>query len=41
VFTVQHRSNLRELHVIAPSQFNSDHRGGGRFVVAVVAALAA
>jgi hypothetical protein len=41
VFIVQHRSNPRELHVIALSQFNSDRRGGGRFVVAVVAALAA
>jgi outer membrane immunogenic protein len=28
------------LHVIALSQLNSDRRGGGRFVVAVVAALA-
>jgi outer membrane immunogenic protein len=41
VVTVQHRSNPRELHVIALSQFNSDRRSGGRFVVAVVAALAA
>jgi hypothetical protein len=48
VFTVRDRTlwESRGLHMIALSQFNSDRlnsdrRGGGRFVVAVVAALAA